>query len=288
MLLLWRVDAVRARPNLELNYLAPPDCPDRAYLLHGIERLSADHVILAANTRVSAEVTVEGTEFALLVEWSGAAGSGSRYMAAESCVAAVDTAAWLIVLALTRDPNSAAALATESAGDASDTPLHFELGVGAVLDVAALPRAGLGAAARVGLVVAHFHIDVSGVYLPPQTLRVAGVEGELDLFELGIAGCHLSALGTFLLGPCLRAAVGSLAAASFSTPAPSSGSGRYQSLSGGLEARVHLLEAIWLAADLAIIWNQRRPNFVLAGFGRLYEPVQLGFRAQFSLVVAIQ
>jgi hypothetical protein len=166
--------------------------------------------------------------------------------------------------------------------------LRYELGAGAIADFATLPGLGWGATARAGLATGGFHVDLSAAYFPPTNARVDAIRAELELFEVGLRGCYLLASRDLALGPCLRAALGRMAAASVSVPPPTTGSARYQALSAALEARVRLVEQLWLIGDAALIWNQRRPLFMVSGGAVLHQPDTLGLRLGLGLILRLR
>jgi RNA polymerase sigma-70 factor (ECF subfamily) len=191
----------------------------------------------------------------LRVRWTGGDNSGQRQLEAESCRAALDTAAWLIALAVkSSDPKLTAA------EPARAPSLRYELGAGALLDSASLPKAGLGSAARAGLAAGAWRVMLSGAYLLPQDQTLGSARGTVRVIEIAVTGCHLWDIYPVAMGPCLRAAMGSMSASSLSVLEPTTGSGRSQSLSAGAEARLRLADSIALFSDISLVWNQRRPE----------------------------
>jgi hypothetical protein len=273
----------RANDGIQLRFRTPEGCPDREYLISAIDRFLPSDKRSDGTAEVDVEIAarVDG-EYSLRIEWASAGVRGDRQLYAESCRAATDTAAWLIAVALKRP--EAATQASEPDPDG----LRFEPGMGAIADFSVLPGPGWAATARLGIATGGFHIDLSGSYFPAKNTQSGPIRAELELFEVGVRGCYLVAYPNVAIGPCLRAALGRMAASSVSVPPPTSGHARFQALGASVEARVRLVDQLWLISDAGLIWNQRRPLFMVSGGAVLHQPRTVGLRLGLGLILTLR
>jgi hypothetical protein len=277
---LWSLPAASAaaeKPSasIQLRYTAPPDCPDRDYVLRAIDSLvdasgNLDHT-LDVTARV--ELASDG-EYALNLRWHSDSGTGQRSIEAESCQAAADAASWLIALAINRP---APATGTEKR-DPSSHVLHYELGVNAASAFGVLPGVAWGGNLQAGIAWSALHADLAFGFFPGKEITRNGATVNLRLAEVSLRACYLVANRDFGVGPCARATLGQIAATSRGLSAPSHGDERFQMLALGVHLRARLLDSLWVMTDAELAWHQRRPIFVISGPSVLYQPRSVGLR----------
>jgi hypothetical protein len=266
-----------------LRYGAPPECPDRNYVLRAIDTLVEPDANLDRTLVVEARVeTLSNGEYALHLSWKSDKGKGQRSIDAESCQAATDAAAWLIAIAIKRadevDPPP-----SKHAEQSPDT-LRYELGIHAASAFGLLPGVGWGADLRAGVAWSALHASLSFGYFPAKEIRRGGATVEMDYTEVGAEACYLVTSPDFGIGPCAHAELGRMTASSRSLRTPSRGDARVQMFGVGLQLRARLADSLWLMGDAALAWHQRRPIFVLSEAGPLHQPRSIGMRLGLGFV----
>lgn len=274
----------RGVDTIQLRYLAPDGCPDQAYVLEGIEEIVDEGTALDPTLDVVARIDAgDQGEYRLNLRWTSETGGGQRSIEAESCQAAADAAAWLISLTIKQEN------LTKPEPDHSPEPpaLRYELGANAQTAFGVLPGIAWGATLRAGLAWKAVHADLSFAYFPAKSVTRAGAAVDFDLLEVGLQACYLATGATLSLGPCARAAVGSMSASSTNLRTPMNGNARFQMLALGVQLRGHLADSLWLMGEAALAWHERRPVFVLSGESSLHQPRAIGLWLGLGLVLVL-
>ena len=259
--------------GIAVRWVAPPGCPDEAFVRAEVARLLAGSRAPADRLEASAEVAVAAAGgWRVHLRTHSATADGERVLGGESCRAIAETTALIVAMAVDPDqatandalarpgatdgapsdgdagvavdgepgaapppgPDAASASETEaSSTPRAPPPAAWLLAAGAEGDLGALPSAGAAPALMLAWRPHPFRFDLSGAYFAPVQAPVAG--GGTATFVLVSASAHgCYELGLGRLG--LGPCVGgelSSIGASTNLSAPSSGNGQWLSLVGG-------------------------------------------------------
>ena len=224
--------SAHAQSSLELQWSAPPSCPDRAWVVRAVDRLVSSP---SAPLQVSAVVRQEEDGWIVDLEMHGAA-SGTRTLRATSCPSIARATALLVALAL--DPQAASraedALANDEppreeppaappspsspppddsttsatpdvAAASAPTPVRPFAFAGATIERALVPGLAVGVGLGGGITWRALRIDAGAQLLPHTSAsldRVPGVGADFSLAALSARSCIGHALPAFAAFGC--------------------------------------------------------------------------------------
>jgi hypothetical protein len=296
-----------AAAPIELDWDAPPQCPQASAVIDRVEVRVDAHPVTARGVVVESDGA-----WSLTLDIEGVGGSDRRVLEGESCVALVDAAALLIRVATGPDVDSTGAVAeaevvaepdppptaepepTEEAPVAETTPPPTEasldereteppdarLGVharagGLVEFGTLLPEtvAG-GVAVAAGINVPWVRVEARGHYVAPRRLDDAqnpGVGVRIDGWGVGASGCGVWEGQRVFVPGCLGAQLGRTRARAFGLEQSGVGRGLWGHLLADVAVgvRVHSHVALTLAAQGVLAL--RRPRFRVRGFPPLFQ-----------------
>jgi hypothetical protein len=151
-----------------------------------------------------------------------------------------------------------------------------------LLDAGFLPSVSVGAELALGWHPAHWHVEASAAYLPPERARLASrpAEGaDLSAARAGVRGCYDPLAGTWELGPCAGLGVQWLFARGFGSREPADATGVV--VDATLGARAHARLTSWLGLRLMAeaLVPFSRATLVISHAGDVYRTPPASFRA---------
>jgi hypothetical protein len=251
--LLTCASAVSARPrpdtSMAIEWMAPPECPTREWLLAEVSRLLGrppDERVPPA-MRVQGEVThVQGAPYRVFLRTEAADGTGERTLEDPACIRVAEAAA--VVIALAIDPG--AVVQTENRARGAQPPsvpqraARFAAAPLIAADFGTLPRPRLGLGLLAALLAGRtVRAEVAATsWLPEDIPAGGGVPGGAHvrmLFLGNMRACAAGAEREMDVGGCLGIEAGALEAIGFGISRPATTVG------------------LWLAATIGptLWWN---------------------------------
>lgn len=193
---------------VDLEWSAPPGCPDADAVHRRIELMADPEVDYRAEGRVDAKVTRTGDGWSLRLEMRFPEGRANRELEGASCEAVTDAAALIIAVML--DPESVLEVIEEAVAEPVPPVVPEPVGdpvpeepkpkqrrvwglLGAMANgsFAALPAFGFAVTGAAGIGGRWFRAEAVGTYELPRTETVAqpGAGARTDLWALGARGC---------------------------------------------------------------------------------------------------
>lgn len=303
--------------SIDLEWSAPPECPDASALEREVLRLLGD-TAAGETTRVRASIARHDHVFRLELWTARGEEEGTRTIEAASCDALVEAGALVIAISIdpevllrvaeeepaTPAPTTAPEVAgeTEAAQTApSPEPGTSEAGAPsepnapdarfvarahATLGVGPLPYPSPGGSIALGARISIVEIWAGAGFLMEQSTANA----RFGLAFGRLRGCLALALGSVVeLAPCVAADAGALWGAGIDIAGARSGTSEWLALTPALDARFWLTDAIGISvsAELAIPILARR--FTIEMIGRdpsvVFEPAPVAFLGGVGLIV---
>jgi len=302
ILLAWfgpSVASARPSDQVALEVSAPPRCPTRSQILSILDTQLGS--AFETDTRLRAEINIEelsASDFVLTLRYRTSTGAqDARQLHGESCAAVAEAAAW--VLALVLDPRAVPDIEEPSARTPPRHPdagwdVAPSAGVHGVFDTALMPETSGGFGAHLGLRLGPIELRVRGQLLLPRDHQQGGVTATFRAWSVDLGACAHVPLGPAVVGPCLRAEVGSLSGQlqGGDVVVDSPGKARIQALGLGGEARWPVAPPLWIAISADFTWMTRRPAFdaLRAGSGETEDigvQVAVGQSAKFGMRVCL-
>jgi hypothetical protein len=275
----------RAQPSqhIKLQLNAPATCPDTAELLRRVDVQLGAEFETDSQLRAMARVRELGPadyELQLSYETDNGA-TDERILRGESCRAVSDAAVLLLAIAL----NPSAALEVPQpepkAADPEAAAAWWapQLGAFAALDTALMGRPTFGVGAQLGVRLGPLELSARSQLFLPRSVDREGTTTTLNGFSFDLVACVPWRIERLMLGPCVRAEVGRLAASvAGAVEAQTPGAARFQALALGAEVRVRVAARLWLALAGDANWFTRRPQFLLTDLGEVERPAKFGMR----------
>jgi len=261
-----------AAPTLDLEWFAPPDCPDKADVISRVEQslrgAAAGHLIATADVK-----RAQGSYRAQL-RTTSSQGVGERRLEHADCEILADSVALVIAL-------SAASSGKRVDGGGQGAGLALSLSAHATAVSGPLPRVALGAGGALAVEgLWSLRVELSGTYYAQQSARFAGtnVGGDFTLLRLGLRGCRVWSLGAVDLAPCLGAQLYRIDGMGVGGVSHAGGEAYMAGPAAGVFGRLWLRRgfAIQLAAEVFTPVARRR--FVYSDLGPLHRPDVFAFQ----------
>jgi hypothetical protein len=301
------------RPDIPLEWSAPPGCPARSDVLDSLAGLQ--RVDVASWRRFDAvrgRITPLSAGFRLELEFSGLGSPGRRSFVTRHCADLAHAAA--VALALALDPSVDGASATSSDAEASEaalaaagepsepssradsspadtaspastraaaaevdpTPLAFSLGLEGLFDAVTLGSGALGGGVSARLRSAGWGGEVFMVALPSHSIELgAGDAIDLALLAGGVRGCRWAGAH---LGVCIELEAGRLQARGSGLGAPRSASDPWLSPGLGVEFSAPVASDIELRSRISLLAPLIRPEYYVDGTERVHEVPSVALR----------
>lgn len=221
----WLVPSLARAAPVELEWTAPAGCPDGAWVLGEIQRLTP--ATPPEPLRVRAVVRERGGEFHVDIELTGAA-QGSRSLHTPTCASVARAAA--LIIALVVDPQAAAVLSddiaareeprpappplaaappprpavTPAPAAEADPPVRLRLLAGALLEPTLLPGPAIGAMLGAGVAWAWLRADLTVGFVPHASASLPETDAGADFRagSLTLRGCGGPAWAAVALYGC--------------------------------------------------------------------------------------
>jgi len=312
--------------SLELDWRAPPGCPDGPAALQRIRSLLASSPEAPERVTANATVAPGPTDGSWTLDLSTAQGERSfqRSVRAGSCEEATDAGVLIIALAIDPDlktpsaepseppsaeppPAKAAAKPATSAAEPAPKggaegqrdqprapkprtakPVGLAAAGTASADLGSLPRPAFGAQGALALELLPLHLEALITFFPPARETIAPERGgDIDLIAGGARGCYFARGERLAAGACGGVEVGSLAGSGFGT------SWKETRTSLWLAPRLGFLGSYALSTDAALrlgleaLLPASRPVFFLENVGRVHQPAALVGRLEIGLELAL-
>jgi hypothetical protein len=305
LLLAWCFTRQVPEPPLpadDLQWIAPPDCPDRQTLLAGITR-RLGRALEPGQVRVLARTIAVGPRnYRLDLELTLGDRHEARSLTARTCAALVDAAALLIALAIDAEPEPeptspaprpplpeppppiitsepAPSLPIEPAPRPIDEPpivadepapiTPRRRGPGGFLrlhglgEVGALPGPTGGLGLVGGLLWPRFRLELHTTYLAPHTVTASQIDVRASLFAGALLGCARPGRGAFEFPLCGGLEVGGVPALAEGPGVRTTALGRWLAVVLGVGVAWRVHPRIGLWAALQGLAAVQRPSFVL-------------------------
>jgi hypothetical protein len=267
-----------ATSHVQLSYTAPSQCPQAAEVLAAIDRQLGAGFQTDTQLQAQAEVIAHGSrDYELVIDYTASSGATDhRRVHAESCKSAAEGAALLLALAL---------IPAEAAPPPAAAPTalpHNEFAFLAQVDSAIMPRLAIGMGLQVGLRLGAFRLQLMAAQWLRQQTNFGDIQSTFEFWSVGVGACYLADFDLVQAGPCTRIEIGRLAGYAEAVEAARPDGARLQAVSLGAQARLRLFSPLWLMFDAALEWLERRPEFIVTGFGRLHQPATWGARLAFG------
>ena len=291
--------------GLELEWRAPPGCPNDAWARKAIEaylghrkidafKPIAVHVAIAAVTggRWRAELSI------------GGGASGDRVFEGATCARVGDAAVLIVALMLdpvqvvtqieapgAEAPPSTPVAPSESSRRAADGRAagRLELAVQATGDAGSLPEPTVGAGLAAGVRFGRSLVQADIVAWVPRRAYggpTAASGGEIQLYTASVRGCS-AAIGALKSGlvfePCARAEGGLTIGRGFGIAEPVTSLSPWVAVFAGLSIRQTSSESLgaWLSVEGGVPFV--RPNYVIEEFGTVFRAGPVLARVSFGL-----
>ena len=164
----------------------------------------------------------------------------------------------------------------------------FAAGLIGSASVGSLPGVGVGVGGLLGVLVGRFRADVAVSYWPDKTATLPSqpaVGGHFRLVAADASACYALLRVPLELAPCLGIEAGSMSAAGFGVPSPTSGSAPWIAPWAEALAALPLAEPVWVRLGLGVLVPTVRPPFFLASQGTVYTAGPVAGRATLGVEV---
>jgi hypothetical protein len=300
--------------RVALDWRAPAECPDGAWMREEIARLAGDeaaegrsNVLQAPSIIARGEVESPGQArgpWRVVLRTTQADAQGERALEASSCRELAHAVA--VVLALTlhapQAPGDADANADTNggrdvaeAGDAStiddartdtapEAPTRVLVGGSIAGDLGTFPSPALGVSLTLGVAYRRFRFSAIGSYWPRSRGTVdAAAGGTLSLLTAGARGCYALVATRLVLAPCVGGEAGVIRASGFGVDRPRDESSAWIALFGGGMAAWHVADTWALRLELGAAFPLIRDRFVLSGVGPVNRPASAALRTEIGI-----
>jgi len=306
---------ITMEPILELDWRAPPECPDGTHVKARVEELvGRSHAARALPARGRVSTSSEGPRYRLdLVV--GTAPPDERTMADPDCARLAEAAA--LILALDID-----AAAHEHEAPARTTPeppelapaertperrprprpppppppsrpatperISLDLGARAVFDDGSLPKTTAGVAVVAGIASGSFALDIRGAAYKGRFTggpRDGAGGAYVDLVAAGLDACMQRRIETTGVRACAGGELGRMETRGVGIAQPGSSAALWGAALISVEARPFQHGVVSPVVGLAVGHPFSAPNVVIRGFGTVFEPPVLFFRTYLGLQV---
>ena len=286
--------------GIELEWRAPPGCPDEAWARKAIDAYLGQRVhgsFKPIAVRVDITAAPGGRWRAALSAGGGA--NGSRTFEGGTCARVGDAAVLIVALMLDpvqvvaqmeprrEAPRAPPVLAeTTRAVEAPDST-RVELSVKAAGDAGSLPEPTVGAGLGAGLRSGRLSMELDLVAWVPRRAfggPTPASGGEIQLYTASLRGClgTIQAVG-LALAPCLRGEGGLSSGTGFGIAEPVTTHNAWGAAFLGLLIRQPGAERLgaWLAIEAGVPFV--RPNYVIEEFGTVFRAGSVLGRVSFGL-----
>jgi len=253
--------------DAQIEWHAPPECPDRAAFVSRVNRLLGNS--MQSNLRAVTDVTRTTHGYrAQLRTVASATGSGERVLEHARCDMLADSVA--VVIALT------VATPRDALGNAEVA--HLRVAGEALVSTlfGTLPKPAFGIGAGLALELPSLRFELRGAFYLPQSATFAGMQlgATFNAVSFAARGCWLTSVGPFQLGPCVGIDVYHVRASGFGSEAEVvTVSGRETSWAPALGAfgRLRLARAFGIVIVAEAAMPTSRHRFVFADVGPLHR-----------------
>jgi hypothetical protein len=254
--------ATGAAQPIALEWSAPPECPDREWVIAEVQRLVSAEV-LDREFAAQAVMTAEAGRYHIAITTSSADGHGERSLSASSCERLAETAAVVIALAV-----DAAAFTREQV--VPDDGVEALLGVSLLGEAGSLPKvtgalALRGGIAFVGAVTGRLEAWAStstSQDVPAQT-GVPGGASVRMIFAGGVRGCLLGSWAPIEVGGCAGIELGALQASAFGISDPGSTIAPWLGIPLGALFTLRATEWLGVLVGIDLVLAPLAPRFVI-------------------------
>lgn len=276
------------RPAIELDWEAPPGCPDgdsvREEALRLIGPMAQGTHHLKASAAISPAVA-KGWTLSLATDLDGV--TGERTLSGTSCESLSDAAA--LMLALILNPDLAAPKAPEPPAPKAEPPAppawpkpRWQVGAHAGLQTGAIQSRSSTFALSFGIVLGRLSLRIMPGLSLPQDVFVNTDErlgGRLWAGTAGALGCFSQGLGFLQLGPCVGFDVTRLAARGLGVLHPRETTVYWSSAEAGLLVGLPVGYGVHFElAGLGVV-PLHRPTVYLDDIGPVSRPANFGWKA---------
>ncbi len=288
--------------GFNLQWSAPATCPEEAEVnARIVGYLGGATPVNTGNANASAEVTMVGAQFRVLIHSNLGAAPGERILAGETCDAVADAVA--LILAMMIDPDAVRGAPSEPAPITapaavavavplplpSNNPSHLSIEAGVVSGIGVLPELAFGVRLGLGVSTGNWTASVAAQFWSESTRHVPldhTVGGRFSRTSLGIRVTRNWLLWRTLSG---RVGLGTdgvrTTARGFgvSDPGEASSIGLEPLVTTGLQWEV----AHWVALQSEILAGLPlyRPQFTLIDRGQVWRPAVAQITWGFSAVL---
>ncbi len=297
-------------PLLELEWQAPPSCPDRAWAL---ARLASDARLTKLEKPTRVRVQLRDAEDAFVADLSTAQGDqeGMRTLEAATCEELAEAVIVVLGMALVPRPDDAPQQKTappapppkkeppvvadeprppEPHASNSESLAFVRAGVG--VDRGSLPSATFGVVLAGGIHFDVVSLELRGSYWLPRAARAEDPQGVADGVDVGgdftradalLVGCgEMPLVGIASVQGCLGAGLGILAAEGYGVPEPVSEQRFFGVVAGELGLPLRLSRRVGVRLGVSAVVPTSRETYAIGGLGPVFTPAPVGFRAEIA------
>lgn len=296
-------------PPLDLEWQAPPSCPERDWAL---ARLASDARLTKLEKPTRVRVQLREAEDAFVADLSTAQGDeeGTRTLEAATCEELAEAVIVVLGMALVPRPDDASQqkaappepprtkppvvvaepLPPEPRGSTSESLAFLRVGVGA--DRGSLPSTTFGVALAGGIHFGVASLELRGSYWLPRAARAEDPQGVADGADVGgdfaradalLFGCGETPLvGIASAQGCLGAGVGMLRAEGYGVPEPVSEQRFFGVVAGELGVPLRLSNRVAVRLGVSVLVPTSRETYAIGSLGPVFTPAPVGFRAEIA------
>jgi hypothetical protein len=293
-----------AEDAVELDWSAPPGCPDAAEVHERIRALAGENLRTKERLRATGRIEHRGARFRLTLTVRDGESVGERTVDSDACTDLAGAAAIALGLLL-EDKRQAEAAATQTkpgkgepsanptappgpnsqpndatsdippanSDDGGERSFHaLVLLPLPTLDIGPLPKPSLGLGAGLGAKLAGWRaLAIARYYSTVEILASDYPAGaDVDRLSAELWTCHGFRAGRFELAPCLTGSLAHYTARGTGVDvAPRSARTVAFALGGGIAVDVHLFDWLALSATAAVRAETSRPRLTIDDFGEV-------------------